>query len=64
MCKNMEVVTLLTLGKAWEQKSISPVGSNSSEKILKYLGSLLTNQNSVHEEMKCRLKEGKWYYSV
>ena len=34
--------------------------SNSYEKVktLKYLGSLLTNQNSIHDEMKCRLKAG------
>ena len=31
----------------------------------KYLGSLLTNQNSVHEEIKCRLKGGNSsHYSV
>ena len=36
------------------------IGSNSYEKVetFKYLGSLLTNQNSVQEEMKCRLKAG------
>ena len=34
--------------------------SNSYEKlkIFKYLGSLLTNQNYIHEEIKCRLKAG------
>ena len=31
----------------------------------KYLGSLLTNQNSIQEEIKCRLKAGNsCYYSV
>ena len=31
----------------------------------KYLGSLLTNQNSIHDEIKCRLKAGNsCYYSV
>ena len=43
------------------------VGSNSYEKmkIFKYLGSLLSNQNSIQEEIKCRLKEGNiCYYSV
>ena len=43
------------------------MGSNSYEKVktFKYLGSLLTNQNSIHEEIKCRLKEGNsFYYSV
>ena len=35
------------------------LGSNS------YLGSLLTNQNSIQEEIKCRLKAGNsYYYSV
>ena len=31
------------------------LGSNSYEitKTFKYLGSLLTNQNSIHEEIKC-----------
>ena len=41
--------------------------SNYNEKVktFKYLGSLLTNQNSVQEEMKCRLKAGySCYYSV
>ena len=43
------------------------VGSSSYEKIktFKCLGSLLTNQSSVHEEIKCRLKAGNsCYYSV
>ena len=43
------------------------IGSNSYEKMktFKYLGSLLTNQNSIHEEIKCRLKAGNsCYYSV
>ena len=36
------------------------VGSNSCEKakIIKYVGSILTNQNSIQEEIKCRLKAG------
>ena len=41
--------------------------SNSYEKVktFKYLGSLLTNQNSIHEEIKCILKAGNaCYYSV
>ena len=42
------------------------IGSNSYEKLktFKYLGSLLTNQNSLHEDIKCRLKAGNsCYYS-
>ena len=42
------------------------IGSNSYEKVktFKYLGSLLTNQNSIPEEIKCRLKAGNsCYYS-
>ena len=42
-------------------------GTNSYEKVetFKYLGSLLTNQNSIQEEIKCRLKAGNSrYYSV
>ena len=31
--------------------------SNVKVKSFKYVGSLLTNQNSIHEEIKCRLKE-------
>ena len=33
------------------------IGSNSYEKVetIKYLGSLLTHQNSIQEEIKCRL---------
>jgi hypothetical protein len=43
------------------------IGSNSYEKVksFKYLGSLVTNQNSIQEEIKCRLKaENSCYYSV
>ena len=46
---------------------IISIGSNSYEKVktFKYLGSLVTNQNSIHEEIKCRLKAGNsCYYSV
>ena len=32
--------------------------ANEKVKIFKYLGSLLTNQNSIQEEIKCRLKAG------
>ena len=40
------------------------IGSNSYEKVktFKYLGSLLTNQNSIQEEIKCRLKAGNSCY--
>ena len=40
------------------------IGSNSYEKVktFKYLGFLLKNQNSIHDEIKCRLKAS--YYSV
>ena len=36
------------------------IDSNSYEKVetFKYLGSFLTNQNSIQEEIKCRLKAG------
>jgi hypothetical protein len=43
------------------------ISSNSYEKVktFKYLGSLLTNQNSIQDEIKCRLKAGNsCYYSV
>ena len=43
------------------------IGSNSYEKVktFKYLGSLLKNQNSIQEEIKCILKAGNsCYYSV
>ena len=43
------------------------IGSNSYEKAktFKYLGSLLTNQNSIQKEIKYRLKAGNsCYYSV
>ena len=43
------------------------IGSNSYEKVetFKYLGSLLTNQNSTQEEIKCKPKSGNsCYYSV
>ena len=43
------------------------IGNNSYEKVktFKYLGSLLKNQNSIQEEIKCRHKSGNsCYYSV
>jgi hypothetical protein len=43
------------------------IGSNLYEKVktFKYLGSLLTNQNSLHKEIKCRLKaRNSCYYSL
>ena len=43
------------------------IGSNSYEKVktFKYLGFLLTNQNSIQEEIKCRLKAGNsCHYTV
>ena len=43
------------------------VGCNSYEKVktFKYLGSLLTNQNSIQEEINCKLKaRNPCYYSV
>jgi hypothetical protein len=42
-------------------------GSNSYEKMktFKYLGSLVKNQNSIQDKIKCRLKAGTpYYYSV
>ena len=40
------------------------IGSNSYEKVktFKYLDSLLTNQNYIQEEIKCRLKAGNSCY--
>ena len=44
------------------------MGSNFNEKVeknFKYLGSLVTNQNSIQDKIKCRLKAGNsCYYSV
>ena len=43
------------------------IGSKSYEKVkaFKYLGSLLTNQKYIQEEIKCSLKAGNsCYYSV
>jgi hypothetical protein len=43
------------------------VDSNSCQKVktFNYVGSLLTNQNFIHEEIKCRHKVGNsCYYSV
>ena len=43
------------------------IGSNSYEKAksFKYLGSLVINENSIQDEIKCRLKAGNsCYYSV
>jgi hypothetical protein len=43
------------------------LGNNSYKKVknFKYLGPLLTNQNSIQEEIKCRLKAGtSCYYLI
>ena len=43
------------------------IGSNFFEKVktFKYLGYLVTNQNSIQKKMKCRLKSGNsCYYPV
>jgi hypothetical protein len=43
------------------------IGSNSYKKVktFKYLSSLLTSENSIHEKIKYRLKAGNsYYYSV
>jgi hypothetical protein len=43
------------------------IGNNFYERVktFKYLGFLWTNQNSIQEEIKCRLKEGNsGYYSI
>ena len=43
------------------------IGNNSYEKVktFEYLGSLLTNQNSIQEEINCKLKTGNSrYFSV
>ena len=43
------------------------IGNNSYEKVktFKYLGSLLTNQNAVHKEIKCGFRAGNsCYYLV
>ena len=41
------------------------IGSNSYEKVktFKYLGSLLPNQNSIHEELKCNVFQYPWISS-
>ena len=40
------------------------IGSNSYEKVktFKYVSSLVTNQNSVQDKIKCRLKAGNSCY--
>jgi hypothetical protein len=42
------------------QNGYIQTGNKSSETVeqFKYLGTAITNQNSIHEEIKCRLKSG------
>jgi glycerol-3-phosphate O-acyltransferase len=52
--------------KAGQRQSIK-IGNRSSESVakFKYLGSKLTDQNCIHEEIKIRLNSGNaCYYSV
>jgi hypothetical protein len=49
------------------QNGYIQIGNESFETVeqLKYLGTTLTNQNSIYEDMKSRLKSGNaGYYSV
>jgi hypothetical protein len=49
------------------ENKLNSKDNNSYEnvKTFKYLGSLLTNQNVIHKEIKCRLKaENSCYYPV
>ena len=75
MCKdiglavNREKIKYMEIGR--HQSMIANerirIGSNSYEKVktFKRLGTLLTHQNSIQEEIKCRLKAGdSCYYSV
>ena len=56
----------MEIGRHWGMIANAHVkiGSNSYEKVktFKYFGSLLTNQNSIQEEIKCRLKAGNACY--
>ena len=60
---NTEKIKCLEVGRHRGMKANkhSTVGSNSYEKVttFKYLGSLVKNQNSIQEEIKCRFKS-RW----
>ena len=54
----------LSPGKMANEQIAICSNSNERVKTFNYLDSFLTNQNSFHEEMKCRLKaENACYYS-
>ena len=51
--------------KAQWDKSCRVSNSYEKVKIVKYLGSLLTNHNIIHEDIKCVVKAGNsCYYSA
>ena len=70
-CKDIGLVVntgktkYMEIGRNWGMIANAHVkiGNNSYEKVktFKYLGSLMTKQNSIHEEIKSTLKAGNLY---
>ena len=63
---NIGKTKYMEIGRHWSKIAYAhiKIGSNSYEKVktFKYLGPLLTNHNSIQEEIKCRLKAGNSCY--
>ena len=59
------LIVMVSYLKSLLKRCFRQINTLDKVKTFKFLGSLLTNQNSIQEEIKCKLKAGDpCYYSV